>query len=62
MNALETKSFGSKYFEITTTLRQAELINGILTNSEVWYGTTKAQIEELKNMHGGVGVGEDCQE
>ena len=35
MNVLETISFGSKYFEIASTLRQAELINGILTNSEV---------------------------
>ena len=50
MNILETISFGSKYFEIATTLRQAELINGILTNSEVWYGTTRAQIEELEEV------------
>ena len=51
MNILETISFGSKYFEIATTLRQAELINGIVTNSEVWYGTTRAQIEELEEVN-----------
>ena len=50
MNILETITFGSKYFEIAVTMRQALLINGILTNSEVWHGTTKAQFEELEEV------------
>ena len=50
MNILETISFGSKYFQIAAILRQAELINGILTNAEVWYGTNKTQIGELEEV------------
>ena len=50
MNVLETISFGSKYFEIAVTLRQAELINEFLTNAEVWYAITKTQIEELESV------------
>ena len=50
MSILDTITFGSKYFEIGTTLRQAELINGILTNAEVWYGITKSQLEELEEV------------
>ena len=38
MDILNTVSFGSKYFEIAIILREAKLINGILTNVEVWYG------------------------
>ena len=50
MSILDTITFGSKYFEIATTLRQAELINGILTNAEVWYGITKSQMDELEEV------------
>ena len=46
MNILNTISFGKKYFEIARTLREAELINGILTNVEVWYGMKKNEIDE----------------
>ena len=50
MNILETITFGSKYFVIAATLRQAELINGFLTNAEVWYGLSKAQTDELEEV------------
>ena len=48
MNILKTITFGTKYFE--TALRHAELINGILTNSEVWYGIRRAQLAELEEV------------
>ena len=48
MVILESVSLGSYYFEIAILLREALLINGILTNSEVWYGLTKTQISELE--------------
>ena len=50
MDILKTISFGKKYFEIARTLREAELINGILTNAEVWYGLKKSEIEELEKV------------
>ena len=50
MNVLEAISFGSKYFEIAVTLRQAELINGFLTNAEVWYAINKTQMDKLENV------------
>ena len=41
-------SFGKKYFKIARTLREAELINGMLTNAEVWYGIKQTEIDELE--------------
>ena len=48
LDILNTISFGKKYFEIARTLREAELINGILTNAEVWYGIKQSEIDELE--------------
>ena len=50
MNILETITYGSKYFEIAATMRQAMLINGMLTNAEVWYGLNKSQLDELEEV------------
>ena len=50
MNILKTISFGHKYFEIAKTLREAEFINGILTNAEVWYGIKQSEIDELEEV------------
>ena len=38
---LNSVSFGFYYAEIAFILREALFINGILTNSEIWYGTKK---------------------
>ena len=48
MDILNSISFGKKYFEIARTLREAEFINGILTNVEVWYGIKQNEINELE--------------
>ena len=50
MVILETVSLGYFYFEIAILLRESLLINGILYNSEVWYGLTKAQVSELESV------------
>ena len=50
MDILNTVSFGSKYFEIAIILREAKLINGILTNVEVWYGLQTKEICELEEV------------
>ena len=50
MDMLKNVSFGSKYFEIATTLREAHLINGMLTNFEIWYGLRESEIRELEEV------------
>ena len=50
MDILKTVSYGKKYFKMAVTLREAELINGMLTNSEVWYGISKEEIKELEEI------------
>ena len=50
MDILKTVSYGEKYFEIATTLREAELINGMLTNAEVWYGVSQSEQDELEEV------------
>ena len=50
MNILNTVSFGEKYFQIATVLREARLVNGMLTNCDVWYGLQKGEIEELEEV------------
>ena len=41
---------GEYHFEIAIILRNALLISSILTNSEVWYGVTQADTEQLEQV------------
>ena len=50
MSILDELSLGKYYFEMGVLLRNTLLVNKILVNSEVWYGLTKKQIEELENI------------
>ena len=50
MNLLYLVNFGDHYFEIGILLRDTMLINGILTNSEVWYNLLKSEIKELEDL------------
>ena len=50
MNILKAVSLGEKYFDIATTLRETELINGMLTNAEVWYAVSKPELDELEEV------------
>jgi hypothetical protein len=47
---LEKMPGGEYHFEISVILRNAMLISSILTNSEVWYGVTKSDIEQLEQI------------
>ena len=44
MDMLNCVSFGSKYFEMANTFREAHLINGMLNSAEIWYGLEKNEI------------------
>ena len=50
MNILETVTFGEYYFLTALLLRESLFFNGILTNAEVWYGLTKAEVKELEDL------------
>ena len=47
---LERMPGGPYHFEIAVILRNALLISSILSNSEVWYGLTKLEIEQLEQI------------
>ena len=47
---LESVSFGSHYFKIALLLRESMLLNGILTNSESWYGLSKSEVTQLEKV------------
>ena len=47
---LEKMPGGQYHFEIAVILRNALLISSILTNSEVWYGVTQVDTEQLEQI------------
>ena len=47
---LKTISFGVRYFDIAKVLREARLINCVLTNAEVWYSLEKKEIADLETI------------
>ena len=50
MNILEKVTLGEYYFSTAILLRESMFVNGILTNAEIWYGLTKAEVGELEDL------------
>ena len=50
MDILKCVSFGPHYFEIAATLRNSILLNGMLTNCEIWYGLTQNEVGQLEEV------------
>ena len=50
LNLLKTVSFGSRYFQIAVALREAHLLNGMLSIADTWYGARKKENEELEEV------------
>ena len=50
MNILEKVTLGEFYFPTALLLRESMFLNGILTNAEIWYGISKAEIKELEDL------------
>ena len=48
INILEKVTLGSHFFQVAKLLRESIFLNGILTNSEVWYGVSQQQVEQLE--------------
>ena len=50
MTILENTCYGPYHFQVAVTLRESLLINGILTNSEAWYGLKASELEVLESV------------
>ena len=50
MAKLDSIVLGPFYFEVALILRGSNLLNGILTNSEAWYGLSKQEVEHLERV------------
>ena len=50
MDILKNVSFGIHYFEIAATLREAILVNGLLTNCEVWFGLAVSEVTKIEEV------------
>ena len=50
MDILKTVSFGEHYFQIATTLRESMLINGLITNCDMWYGLKSSDVNQLEEV------------
>ena len=49
-NLLDTVSLGHHYFDIALLLRESMLVNGILTNAQIWYGLKENELKALENI------------
>ena len=50
MTLLERVSFGKFFFQIALSLREAIFLNSVLTNTEVWYGLRKQEVDDLESL------------
>ena len=50
MDTLKSTSFGEHYFEMAAAFRESMLVNGILTNCDVWYGLTDTEVGSLEEV------------
>ena len=50
MSKLENITFGEHYFSTAKLLRESLFLNGILTNAEIWYGLSDADIKPLVDI------------
>ena len=50
MHILDTISFGEHYIDVALLFRESMFLNGVMTNSEIWYNVTEAEIQEFDNI------------
>jgi 3-deoxy-D-manno-octulosonate 8-phosphate phosphatase KdsC-like HAD superfamily phosphatase len=43
-------SLGKHYFEIAMLFGESMFLNGILTNSEIWYNLSESEIKEFEDL------------
>ena len=47
LTILRERPYGKHYFKAAKLMREAMLVNGMLTNSEAWINISKTDIEQL---------------
>ena len=47
---LDHVSLGEHYVEIALLFREANFVNGILTNCGIWYGLTASDVKEFEDL------------
>ena len=47
---MKTVGFGSRYFKIAVTLREAHLINGMLSSRDILYGLKNKEVEQFEEV------------
>ena len=50
MSMVEKISLGKHYFKIAFLLRESIFLSSVLTNSEVWYKLSKAELKDLESL------------
>ena len=50
MKIIQQTGFGTATVEIALVLRESLLINGMMTNSEIWHNITASEIEEFERV------------
>ena len=50
MKLLEQVTLGEHYFSSAVLLRESMFLNGVLTNSEVWFGLKQHELEQLESL------------
>ena len=54
MSMVERISLGKHYFKIAFLFRETIFLSSILTNSEIWYRVSEAELEELESLDRGL--------
>ena len=50
LNLLELVSLRPHHFEIAMLLRDSVLVNGTITNAEIWYNLSENEVKEFENL------------
>ena len=50
LSLLDMVSLGEHFVEIAVLFRESIFVNGILTNSEIWYDLKKTEVKELEDL------------
>ena len=50
LTILEKVTLGEHYFKTAILLRESMFINSVLSSSDIWYGLSRANVEQLEDL------------
>ena len=50
LNILEKVTLGEHFFKTAILLRESMFLNSVLSSSEIWYGLSKTNIQDLEDL------------